>query len=120
MFKTAIFLGLIGGALALSPAFAQSDNPPADQGAPGAAAPGAGGSMGAKSSAKDLIASCRSDARAKGLKGDALKSAVNDCVGAQQPKTAARLECRQQGKAQGKSGDDLKAFVKSCVAQGNH
>ena len=127
MLKTTIFLGLIGATLVLSPAFAQSNPPPdqgpppaVDQGAPGAAAPSTGGAMGGgKPSAKDLIASCRNDSRAKGLRGDALKSAVHDCVAAQSPKAAARLDCRLQGKAQGKSGDDLKAFVRSCMAQGN-
>ena len=74
--------------------------------------------MGGKASSKALIANCRSDAKAKGLRGDELKSAVDECVGAQKPKLAARLQCRQQGKAQGLAGDDLKAFVKTCVAQG--
>lgn len=47
----------------------------------------------------------RSDAKINGLKGDAFKAAVNDCVGAQRLKVAARLQCRQQGKAQGWPAD---------------
>ncbi|MGO8799558.1 MAG: hypothetical protein ACLQJL_10770, partial [Roseiarcus sp.] len=54
---------------------------------------------------------------AKGLTGDALKAAVGECVGAQRPKVAARMQCRQQGKAQGLAGDDLKGFVQTCLAQ---
>ena len=111
----------------------QTMAPPADQGPPPGAAsgdqgppPGAasgeapppGAAMGGKPAAKELIAGCRSDARAKGLTGDALKAAVDQCVGAQRPKLAARLQCRQQGKAQGLAGDELKAFVQNSVSQG--
>ena len=95
----------------------ESATPPADQGAAPPADQGAAPTTG-KAKAKALIASCRSDAEAKGLKGAERKTAVHDCVAAQKPKVAARMQCRQQGKAAGKSGDDLKAFVKDCVAQG--
>ncbi len=122
MFKLIGMSALFVVALACAPAVAQTAPPPADQGPPpGAAAdqgPPPGGGMGGKQSSKELIAGCRSDAKAKGLRGDELKSAVDECVGAQRPKVAARLQCRQQGKAQGLAGDDLKAFVKTCVAQG--
>ena len=119
MFKLIGMSALFAVTLACAPAIAQNTPPPADQGAPpdagsGGAPPAGGG----KSATKELVAGCRSDAKAKGLKGDALKSAVDDCVGAQNPKAAARLECRQKGKAQGLAGDDLKAFVKTCAAQG--
>jgi hypothetical protein len=112
MLKTVALSALFAVALVCTPGLAQTTSPSPDQAAP---PPGA---MGAKPSAKELISSCRADARTKGLKGDEFKSAVNDCVGAQRPKVAARLQCRQQGKAQGKDGDDLKAFVKDCMAQG--
>jgi len=132
MFKLIGMSGLLAVALACAPAAAQTAPPPADQGPPPGAAsdqgppPGAasgeapppGAAMGGKPSAKELIAGCRSDARAKGLTGDALKAAVDECVGAQRPKVAARLQCRQQGRAQGLAGDELKAFVQNCVAQG--
>lgn len=87
---------------------------PADQGPP----PGAAAAAPGKPSGKELIASCRADSKAKGLKGDALRAAVDECVGAERPKLAARLQCHQQGKAKGLAGDELKSFVKSCVAEG--
>jgi hypothetical protein len=125
MLKTVVLSAFFAVAVVCAPALAQTNPPAPDQAAPppGAApaAPAAEpspGAMGAKPSAKELVASCRADARSKGLKGDEFKSAVNDCVGAQRPKVAARMQCHQQGKAQGKDGDDLKAFVKDCMAQG--
>jgi hypothetical protein len=92
--------------------------PGADQGPPPGAAGGEAPPAGGKPAAKELVANCRNDAKAKGLTGGALKAAVDECVGAQRPKLAARLQCRQQGKSQGLAGDDLKAFIKTCVAQG--
>ena len=129
MFRLIGLSGVLALALACAPAAAQNAPPAADQGAPqtdqgpppGGSAdqgPPPGAAPGGKPSAKQLIAGCRSDARAKGLTGDALKAAVGECVGAQRPKVAARMQCRQQGKAQGLAGDQLTAFVKSCVAQG--
>src|SRR5689334_13030407 len=49
-----------------------------------------------KKALKEIVAGCRSDARAKGLKGPALNSAVIDCVGQQSPELAQRLRCQQQ------------------------
>ena len=122
MLKTVALSALFAVGLVCTPGLAQTTSPSPDQAAPppdvAPAAEPTPGAMGAKPSAKELISSCRADARTKGLKGDEFKSAVNDCVGAQRPKVAARLQCRQQGKAQGKDGDDLKAFVKDCMAQG--
>ena len=109
MFREIIVSGFLALALACGPAMAQTET----------SAPPPGAAMGSNSSNKELIASCRAEARAKGLKGDALKSAVDGCVGAQKPEVAARMRCRQQGRAQGiAAGDALKAFVKNCVAQG--
>jgi hypothetical protein len=106
--------------LAFAPVVAQTAAPAPDQSAAPAArsvvpSDAASGSA-AKPTAKDLIAGCRADARGKGLKGDALKSAVRDCVGAQRPKLAERMQCRQQAKAQGLTDDALKAAVKTCMA----
>ena len=114
MLKTFALSSFFVAALVCGTAMAQTDNSPPGQGVP---PPGA--AMGAPPSNKDLIANCRADARAKGLRGHALKSAVVDCVGAQNPKVAARMRCAQQGKAQGvMAGDAMKAFVRNCVAQG--
>jgi hypothetical protein len=65
-----------------------------------------------------IVAGCRNDARAKGLRGPALQSAVYDCIGGQNPQLAARMRCRQQARAQGIArGGAMKAFMRSCVAQ---
>ncbi|MGA2793515.1 MAG: hypothetical protein ABSE69_08265 [Roseiarcus sp.] len=123
MFKLIGLSGLLAVALACAPAAAQTSPPPADQGPPPDAAASEGPAPAAasdgKPSPKELIASCRAAAKAKGLKGDALKASLDECVGAQRPKLAARLECRQKGKAQGVADDQLKAYVKSCLAQGS-
>jgi hypothetical protein len=119
MLKPLAALGFFAVAMAAVPAVAQSTAPPADQTATPPADQGTAAPQPAsKNSAKALVASCRSDADSKGLKGAEKKAAVHDCVAAQKPKVADRMQCRQQGKAQGKSGDDLKAFVKDCIAQG--
>lgn len=122
MFKSIAASGLLVLALACAPALAQTapppdQAPPADQSAPTGAAPPAGAPATAKPSAKELVAGCRDEAKGKGLKGDAFKASVHDCVAAQRPKLADRMQCRQQGKAQGLADDALKAFVKDCVAQ---
>jgi hypothetical protein len=120
MLKALVLSCFFASALSLSPTFAQTTPPPADQGGSPPSDQGAapGGATGSKPSSKQLIASCRTDAQSKGLKGPELKASVHDCVAAQKPKVAARMQCHQEGKAQGKSGDDLKGFVKDCMANG--
>lgn len=127
MLKTVVLPGLLTVALMCGQAMAQAVNPPSgappatDQGAPPAAAPGgppAGAATVPGPSNKEIIAACRNDAQAKGLRGAARQSAVWDCVGAQNPQLAAQMRCRQQGRAQGIArGDAMKAFIRSCVAQ---
>lgn len=86
---------------------------PADKGAPAS-----GVSAGRHSSNRDLVISCKDEARLKGLRGVALRSAIDDCVSAQNPMLGARLRCAQKGRAQGvAAGDPIRAFVRSCVAQ---
>ena len=114
MLKLLAISGFFAVMLVTMPAVAQSTAPPADQSATPSADQGAPTPA---STAKALIASCRSDAESKGLKGAERKSAVHDCVAAQNPKVANRMQCRQQAKAQGKSGDDVKAFVKDCMSK---
>lgn len=132
MRKTIVLSGILAAALVCGTAMAQTANPPADQGAPPPSGTGAGAppdqsapppgpATGAPLSNKDLVASCRKDAQAKGLRGDALRSAIGDCVSAQNPRLGARIRCVQQGKSQGvAAGDAMKAFVRNCVAQGQH
>jgi hypothetical protein len=136
MLKTVVFPGLLTVALTCGQAMAQTENPqPAAPPAAGQAAPPAAGQPAppsggqeaaptappagaAAASNKQIISGCRSDARAKGLRGTALQSAVWDCVGAQNPQLAARMRCGQQARAQGVArGDAMRAFIRSCVAQ---
>jgi hypothetical protein len=120
MLKSIAFCSGLIVMLAFTPVVAQTAAPAPDQGAAPAAGSvvpsGAASGSAAKPTAKELIASCRADARGKGLKGDALKAAVRDCVAAQRPKLAARMQCRQQAKAQGLTGDAVKAAVETCMA----
>lgn len=130
LLKSVVLPGLLAGALLCGQAMAQTDSAPA--GAPPAANPGvpsvtapavapapAGGATSGAPTNKEIIAGCRNDAQAKGLKGPDLQSAVRDCVSAQKPKLAARMACAQQGRAQGVAkGDAMKAFVKNCLGQG--
>jgi hypothetical protein len=118
MFRTIVLSVLFAVALAGNPSLAQTPDqepPPGDEGAPSGAPP----SMGSASEVKQLVADCRSQARGEGLSGDALRSAVIACVGAQRPRAAARLRCREQGRARGIYGDELKGFVQNCIAQGH-
>jgi hypothetical protein len=142
MLKTVVFSGLLTAALMCGQAMAQTENPqpgappsagqaappaagqetppaaPAAPPAAGQAAPPAGAATAPASSNKAIIAGCRNDARAKGLRGPALQSAVYDCVGGQNPQLAARMRCHQQARAQGIGrGAAMKAFMRSCVAQ---
>jgi hypothetical protein len=117
MFRTIVISGFLAATLACGLSFAQTpdeDSPPGDYRAPSAAAP----AMRSGSSARQLIASCRSQARAKGLRGEQFRSALDECVGAQRPKVAARLHCRQEGRAQGASGDELREYVRNCASHG--
>lgn len=110
---------LVATVLLALPAFAQTPAP--DAGGPVAAPPAAGApgdepaGRGGKAKLKEMMTSCRSDAKAQGLKGPDKKKAVMDCVVKQRPELAGRLQCRQDGVAKGLKKDELKAFVKECV-----
>ena len=58
---------------------------------------------------------CRDQAQAQGLKGDAIRSAVLDCMGKVDPMAAKRMTCRQAGMAKSLSGDDLRKSVQECM-----
>ena len=101
-----------------SPALAQTPAP--DAAAP-SAAPGAGpaepaaGGGGGKAKVKEIMAGCRADAKAQGLKGQAMQQAAMDCAVKQRPALAGRMQCRKDGMAKGLTKDDLKSFVKDCL-----
>ena len=123
MLKIKIAVAIFTLSLSCAEVFAQttppSDQAPAgDQGPPPGAGDQAMPGAGKRAPAKQVVADCVAQAKAKGLKGPDRKAAVDECVAAQRPKLAARRACRQQGKAQGLADDALKDFVKNCVAQG--
>lgn len=112
-------LALVATVFLALPAFAQSPAPdaaPAAAAPPAAATPGdAQPAKGGKAKPKEIMMGCRSDAKAQGLKGPAMRKAVDDCVVKQRPDLAGRVQCREDGRAKGLKKDELKAFVKDCV-----
>jgi hypothetical protein len=105
-------------ALGLSSALAvaQTTTPAPAPLAPGPVAPTAAPSSDAKPTAKEAREKCRADAKAQGLKGDARKTAVDDCFAKARPDLVARQKCVKDGKDKSLAGKELKAFVKQCVA----
>ena len=61
---------------------------------------------------------CRTQAQSQGLKGDAVRTAVMDCMTKTDPVVAKRMACAQAGKAKNLSGDDLKKSVHACMTAG--
>ena len=129
MLKTVVLSELLTVGLMCGQPMAQTVSPSpgtpptTDQETPPATAPQAAPPAGAAAtpnlSNKEIVAGCKNDARAKGLRGAALRSAIDDCVGAQNPTLAARMRCSQQGKAQGVArGNSMRAFIRNCLAQG--
>jgi hypothetical protein len=102
--------------MGLVPALAQNNAPAPDASAPAMApvSPEAPSNQ----TAKELRQQCRSDDSAQGLKGPALKAAVQDCFARARPDLAAVQKCRADGKAQGLADADLKAFVRKCKKGG--
>ncbi len=58
---------------------------------------------------------CRTDAMGKGIKGEALRAAVMECMAKVDPPVAKRMKCRQAAEAQNLSGDAMKNAVRSCM-----
>ena len=61
---------------------------------------------------------CRTQAQSQGLKGDAMHTAVMDCMSKTDPVVAKRMACAQAGRAKNLSGDDLKKSVRECMTAG--
>ena len=68
-----------------------------------------------KEKVKDERQSCRSDAQGKGLKGEAMHSAVQQCMAQIDPKAAKRMGCVRTAKDQNLAGDDMKKSVRQCM-----
>jgi hypothetical protein len=81
-----------------------------------AAAPAPAMATDAKPTAKAARAQCKADAKAQGLKGDARKTAQEDCFAKARPDLVAAEKCRKDGKDKNLAGKELKAYVKQCVA----
>ena len=61
---------------------------------------------------------CRTQAQSQGLKGNAMHTAVMDCMSKTDPVVAKRMACAQAGRAKSLSGDDLKKSVRECMTAG--
>lgn len=75
-----------------------------------AGAPAAAG----RASVKELRQKCAADERAKGLRGPALRTAVQDCLVKARPALAGVMACRKEGIDKGLKGAELKDYVQSC------
>ncbi len=62
-----------------------------------------------------LRASCRDEAKSKGLTGPAKREAASTCVVRQRPDLAGREQCRSEGFGKGLRKEELHAFVKDCA-----
>lgn len=58
---------------------------------------------------------CRTQAQSQGLKGEAVHTAVMDCMGKVDPVVAKRMGCAQSARAKSLTGDDLKRSVRECM-----
>lgn len=99
-----------------TPAPAAAPDAPAASG-PAPSSPAASGAEaeGGKEGVKALRASCRDEAKAKDLKGDAKREAISACVVRQRPDLAGREQCRTEGFGKGLRKKELHAFVKECA-----
>ena len=68
--------------------------------------------------AKDVRASCRAEAAAKGLaKGDAYRALMKECIGKQRPDLVRSYECRQEIRAKKLEKSERAAYFKQCRAR---
>lgn len=115
------FLVCLASNLSVGVAAAQSTNPtsspaatstPADTSSAAAAAPS---TESAKQKPKEVLATCREEAKSQGLKGDARKTAVQDCFVKQRSDLAGWEKCRTAPEMKGKDKDERKALMKECL-----
>jgi len=106
-------LAIFVSALYASSAFAQAPAPAAP--AASNASPTAPAAEGTKPKPKEILASCRDEAKTQGLKGDARKQAVQECFVKQRPDLAAWEKCRTDPQMKGKEKDERKALMKECL-----
>ena len=71
-----------------------------------------------KPKAKEVRATCKAEASAKGLaKGDAYRAFMKECIGKQRPDLVKSYECRQEAKTKNLDKDARKTFMKECRAK---
>ena len=90
-----VLIAALLGALALGAASAQTAAPDPS------ATPSAASAPAAPMSGKQAREQCKADAKAQGLKGEARKTAVQDCFAKARPDLAKAQQCRKYGKAKG-------------------
>jgi len=77
--------------------------------------------QGQPNSQQEKMKTCNADASAKGLKGDARKTFMSDCLKAKPPATTLNSQqqkmktCNEQATAQNLKGDARRMFVTSCL-----
>lgn len=68
--------------------------------------------------AKEVRATCRAEAAAKGLaKGDGYRAAMKECIGKQRPDLVRAYECRQEVRAKKLEKSERAAYLKECKAR---
>lgn len=58
---------------------------------------------------------CRTQAKGQGLKGEAVRVAVMDCMSKVDPIAAKRMGCRRAATVKNLTGDDLKKSMRQCM-----
>ena len=114
---------VLAAMLATVPANAQTATPepaPAPDAAPATgAAPATPTLTPAQQANRDRIKgereTCRAEAQKNGMKGPAMRTAVQDCMAKVDPMAAKRMKCVQAGKAQSLTGDALRKSVRQCM-----
>jgi len=113
--KTTLFI-VLASALYAGAALAQTASPPATSAPADTAAPAtAAAAQSGKPKPKEVLATCRDEAKSQGLKGDARKTAVQECFVKQRPDLAAWEKCRTDPEMKGKAKDERKALMKECL-----
>ncbi|WP_020176056.1 PsiF family protein [Methyloferula stellata] len=114
--KTTLFI-VLASALYAGAALAQTASPPATSAPADAAAPAttAAAAQSGKPKPKEVLATCRDEAKSQGLKGDARKTAVQECFVKQRPDLVAWEKCRTDPEMKGKAKGERKALMKECL-----
>jgi psiF repeat len=64
---------------------------------------------------KVVRAQCREEAKTGGLKGDARKQAMADCIVKQRPDMEARMKCQMDPSLKSMDKDARRVAIKACV-----